>query len=133
MEAAGRRPFTVDFTKRIARNQYLARPVVSGEELYPEREAALDFSLLRNGESPESHTVLFSASIRGRMAVDYGREIGWFSLLGSSGAEEWRPKRIEAFGMEFARMAIPHIHSVWSPVCVIGAGLYYLKSTAKQG
>ena len=42
-----------------------------GPEHYRERESALDFLILRNGENPELPTVFLLATIWGRMAIDY--------------------------------------------------------------
>ena len=52
MSAAGRYPFSLDFTRRLIRIRDSARAMVSGEERYPEGEVALDFLLLRNGDPP---------------------------------------------------------------------------------
>ena len=52
MEAAGRYPFSIEFSKRIAQNQNLIWSLVFGSEHYAGSEEATDFPTMRYEEGP---------------------------------------------------------------------------------
>ena len=75
VDPVGRYPWSLEFAKRIIRNQNLVWSVIFGSEHYPERAEALECEVLRHEESPEFFSIPFLASIWERMTIDYVQKV----------------------------------------------------------